>query len=561
MKRVVAISIYGQNKDYLNHRKIVKKNKSRLLACWRPSVALAAQKEFQIDEYHLICTASQKDDAQTVVDGINHFSPYTKVTIDVLDIRKPFDFQTTFITLVQFASRPCFHNADTEYLIHLTTGTHVEQICLFLLAQKHYLNGKLVQTYQEDAKRFSDPIGHNTVVDLNLSAYDKLKQYFKAEENKSIQSLKAGINTKNRRYNKTIDEIESVIARDKSPLLLTGPTGSGKTELARRIYQQYKDREIVTGDFVPVNCAAIPPDLVESELFGHLEGAFTGAIKNKTGKIKLADKGVLFLDEIGELSLDAQAKILKAIEEHKFTKVGDVKEDESDFILISGTNKDLNAAVAKHEFREDLLWRINLWTYELPSLAERREDIEPNIDYELSKFENETQQHIEFNKEGRDAFLAYANSPETAWRGNFREFCSMIHRMAVFADDGIITEGIVRNEIVRNNRCSIALTSDDALVRILGPDYQKHIDPIDAIQLKYAIDVCLHSPNAAAACRTLFASSIASGKKITPTTRVKQYLERFNLTINYSTMPPRISCLDTSPTGNMSKHASHESTT
>lgn len=540
----VAISILGQKKDYWDRRNAVNKNEARLIETWRPSVALAAQKKINIDEYHLICQPQQREIAKTVVNGIKHFSPKTEVHIDVLNFKDVFDFQTTYLELMKYTCQPCFHRQDTDYFIHLTTGTHVEQICLFLLTQKHYFNGKLIQTYQDDKKLNSDPVGHTTIIDLNLSAYDKLKQYFKAEEDKSIRSLKAGINTKNNGYNKTIDEIEAVIARDTSPILLTGPTGSGKTVLAKRIYEQYKARSLVTGKFISLNCAAIPSTLAESEIFGHAKGAYTDAHKDFRGKIEQADGGILFLDEIGELPLDVQAKLLKVLEEHTFTRVGGEETLTSNFILISGTNRDLEADVANHRFRDDLLQRINLWTFRMPGLAERREDIPPNIDHELSRFEKETKNHIEFNKEGRDAFLEYALAPTTKWEGNFREFRSMLHRMAVFADCGIITEEIARNEIQRTRNTNPCATPDQSLEQILGPDYPSRIDPIDAVQLKYAIDICLQAKTAAAAGRALFAATLAQGKKTNPTSRITQYLERFGLTIDYSAVPPRISTAD-----------------
>ena len=140
------------------------------------------------------------------------------------------------------------------------------------------------------------------------------------------------------------------------------------------------------GPFVEVNCATLRGDAAMSALFGHVKGAFTGAIRDRPGLLRAADGGLLFLDEVGELGPDEQAMLLRALEEKRFLPVGADKEVKSDFQLIAGTNRDLSDAVRQGRFREDLLARINLWTFQLPALRERREDIEPNLDYELEQF-------------------------------------------------------------------------------------------------------------------------------------------------------------------------------
>ena len=148
-----------------------------------------------------------------------------------------------------------------------------------------------------------------------------------------------------------------------------------------------------------------------SALFGHRKGAFTGAIADRPGLLRSADKGMLFLDEIGELGLDEQAMILRAIEDKRFLPVGSDKESASDFQLIAGTNRNLGEAVAAGAFREDLYARLNLWTFQLPGLAERREDIEPNLDYELDRFAEREGVRASFNKEARQRYLAFATAP------------------------------------------------------------------------------------------------------------------------------------------------------
>ena len=202
----------------------------------------------------------------------------------------------------------------------------------------------------------------------------------------------------------------------------------------------------IKGEFVNVNCATLRGDQAMSVLFGHKKGSFTGAIADRPGLLKKADKGILFLDEIGELGLDEQAMLLRAIEEKKFFPLGADTESESNFELICGTNRDLETAVNEGRFRSDLLARINLWDFQLPGLADRREDIEPNLEYELQRFAEKSGKHTTFNKEVRQIFMDFALDPGTLWRGNFRDLNAMITRMATLSSGGRIDENVVRAE-------------------------------------------------------------------------------------------------------------------
>ena len=180
-----------------------------------------------------------------------------------------------------------------------------------------------------------------------------------------------------------------------------GPTGAGKSLLAKRIYELKKNRRAVEGSFVEANCATVRGDAAMSALFGHVKGAFTGAQKDRPGLLRAADKGVLFLDEVGELGLDEQAMLLRALEEKTFLPLGSDDEAHSDFQLIAGTNRDLLAAVRQGRFREDLLARINLWIFSLPGLRNRSEDIEPNLDFELDRFAEKAGRRVTFSREAR----------------------------------------------------------------------------------------------------------------------------------------------------------------
>ena len=503
---------------------------------WRPTIGLVQQDELPIDELHLIFNREHRNLAERVKADIASVSPETKVVFDIIQLKDPWDFEEVYEKFYDYAKSPCFHEEKTQYYIHMTTGSHVEQICLFLLAESHHLTAKLIQTTPKEGhvRRSKDPKGTHTVIDLDLSRYDKLAKRFETERQDDVSFLKQGIETKNAAFNKLIDTIERVSVRSAEPILLTGPTGAGKSQLAKQIYLLKKQSGKVKGKFVAVNCATLGGDLAKSALFGHKKGSFSGAGADHTGYLKEADGGIVFLDEIGELSLEAQTMLLKAIEEKTFRPLGATADEHSEFLLICGTNRDLTNDVQEHKFRQDLLSRINLWSFELPGLADRREDIEPNLDYELNKFSEKTGKHISFNKEARELFLAFALSSENPWTGNFRDLNAMVVRMSTLADGGRITADLVKEEINRSRGSGMKneewkLKNGVALSTLLGVDYTERYDDFDLVQLAHVIRVCRASESMADAARKLFAVSFKAKKSSNNTDRLSKYLAKFGL--------------------------------
>ena len=208
------------------------------------------------------------------------------------------------------------------------------QICWFLLTESRHFPAQLIQTSSPSKQNRSHP-GEYRIIDLDLSRYDGLARRFHEEREDSLTFLKSGIDTKNAAFNRLIESIERVALRSREPMLLTGPTGAGKSQLARRIYELKRTRGLIEGPLVEVNCATIRGDGAMSALFGHVKGAFTGAAKDRKGLLRAAHGGLLFLDEIGELGLDEQAMLLRAIEEKRFLPVGTDSEASSDFMLIA----------------------------------------------------------------------------------------------------------------------------------------------------------------------------------------------------------------------------------
>jgi transcriptional regulatory protein RtcR len=496
---------------------------------WRPTVGLCMHEDLRVDRLELIHGGVHEGLARYITRDIAGVSPETEVRPHLLDFANPWDFEEVYGKLLDFARAFPFDPETEDYLVHITTGTHVAQICLFLLTEARYLPGRLLQTHPP---RGGVPGGAGTwsVIDLDLSRYDSIATRFAAAAAEGSSFLKSGIETRNAAFNRMIDEIEQVAVRSRAPLLLMGPTGAGKSQLARRVFELKRLKHQVSGQFVEVNCATLKGDSAMSALFGHKKGAFTGAAADRPGLLRTADKGVLFLDEIGELGLDEQAMILRAIEEKRFLPVGADRESSSEFQLIAGTNCELGAAVAGGTFRDDLFARLNLWTFELPALRERLEDIEPNLDYELDRFAEREGSRVSFNKEARRAFLDFATAPDALWSGNFRDLAASVTRMATFAPSGRIDVATVEAEKTRLKRFWSGVTSGpDPLGGLLDPEVEGGLDPFDRVQLTEVVRICRRSRSLSEAGRHLFSASRTRRASANDADRLRKYLQRYGL--------------------------------
>jgi DNA-binding NtrC family response regulator len=231
-----------------------------------------------------------------------------------------------------------------------------------------------------------------------------------------------------------IKEMISKVAPSDARVLITGANGSGKELVARQLHEKSERNK---SPLIEVNCAAIPSELIESELFGHEKGAFTSAHKLRQGKFEQADKGTLFLDEIGDMSLSAQAKVLRALQENKISRVGSDKEIKVDVRILAATNKDLKSEISKGNFREDLFHRLNVIPIKVPSLNERRDDIPVLVNYFLELICND--QGLPLKTIKNDALLLLQ---EINWTGNIRELRNIIERLIILSGNEITAKDV-----------------------------------------------------------------------------------------------------------------------
>lgn len=523
MKKNVAIGFLGINLD--NGKGADRWGR------WRPSVDLCRQDDFVIDRFELLADPKYLTIAEQVASDIHVVSPETTVIINEMEIENPWDLEEVYEALFDFTDLYRFNTDAEDYFLHITTGTHVAQICLFLLNEARYLPGKILQLSPPRRKDKGGP-GQVSVIDLDLSKYDRLADRFETQREDDTSFLKSGIPTRNAAFNAMIDEIEQVAIRTTNPVLISGPTGAGKSLLARRIFELKKRRHQMSGEFVEINCATLRGDSAMSTLFGHKRGAYAGAIKDRAGLLRTAHKGLIFLDEIEALGLDEQAMILRALEDQSFYPVGGDKEVQSGFQLIAGTTTDLTQLVADGKFREDLLARINMWSYVLPGLKDRREDIEPNLNFELTKFSSRNNRKITFNKEAREAYLKYALSTDAKWNANFRDLAASITRLCTFADGSRIQISSVEREIERLRkawRLSANDPDEEILLTVLDQSQLSEIDPFDRPSLANAITICRQSSNLSGAGRKLYSVSRQARKSTNDADRLKKYLAKFDL--------------------------------
>ncbi|GLS27349.1 sigma-54-dependent transcriptional regulator [Marinibactrum halimedae] len=295
----------------------------------------------------------------------------------------------------------------------------------------------------------------------------------------------------------SVREMMSQVADKEVSVLILGDSGTGKEVVARNLHYSSERRN---GPFVPVNCGAIPAELLESELFGHEKGAFTGAISARAGRFEMAEGGTLFLDEIGDMPLNMQVKILRVLQERVFERVGSNKTQSVNVRIIAATHRNLENMIEAGTFREDLFYRLNVFPIEMPSLNERAEDIPLLINELVARLESEKRGSVRFNS------AAIMSLSRHSWPGNVRELANLVERMAILHPYGVI--GVqdlpekyrhvqveeeafsLPEEDIASHLPSVASMNDRALLPDEGIDLKEYLNNLERNLIQQALDDC-----------------------------------------------------------------------
>ena len=342
------------------------------------------------------------------------------------------------------------------------------------------------------------PPRYNQVLDSFHRCQIYREQYLKSRirsERREVELFRSLVGTS--RQTQKVRELILQVADKDVTVMIQGESGTGKEVVARNLHYHSDRRD---KPFVPINCGAIPAELLESELFGHEKGAFTGAISSRPGRFEMAEGGTLFLDEIGDMPLNMQVKILRVLQEHTFERVGSNKTIKANVRVIAATHKNLEEMIEEGTFREDLFYRLNVFPIEVPALRERVEDLPLLINELVSRLEHEKRGSIRFNSAAIMSLCLHA------WPGNVRELANLIERLAILYPYGVVglqelpqkfryidensEDDIVAGPVPNVNQLNDRLVGVDSpvLLPVNGLDLRDYLQNLESSLIQQALD-------------------------------------------------------------------------
>ena len=367
-----------------------------------------------------------------------------------------------------------------------------EHLPIFLLAEKHREPTVAIEPSSCILGRVELPAHYTQLTSALHQAEVYRESQTDGSQQRPVDLFRSLVGTS--RAVQTVRKMIQQVANSDANVLILGESGTGKEVVARNLHYYSSRRD---NAFVPVNCGAIPGDLLESELFGHEKGAFTGAISARQGRFELAEGGTLFLDEIGDMSLNMQVKLLRVLQERTFERVGSNKSIEADVRIIAATHRNLEEAITEGKFREDLFYRLNVFPIEMPPLRDRVEDIPLLVNELVRRIEHEKRGSVRLTQAAILALCQYN------WPGNVRELANLIERLAILYPFGVVnatdlpdkfqTDTVraqataVDEELLAPQPMQYALDSEPRLPRG-GLDLKEHLSNLEVGYIKQALD-------------------------------------------------------------------------
>lgn len=527
IKRII-ISLFDRRKDY-GEVKSQKRGPRRI----SPSIALAQhQKAMNATRYILLFQKGYKNEANSLIDDIRTALQANRSNADVIpeaniscrsvayDDNDVWDISVTTRAindaLADLSNE--IQEGNVKLYINLENGTAEQKTALALWAYKAtHLNQRLTCLF----------VRKSTHLDTKeLQSCDQLDFTNGEDKRHPFGFFQCKIRTSNDSFRKSLAQLEHLLKRIsvgmEDVILLTGPSGAGKTMIATMCmkFLQCLNPGISEENCVHINMASIPENLFESELFGHRKGSFTGAIKDKIGLVEQADGGILFMDEIGELPLHLQAKLLTFLDTGKYRRIGEAKERSSKFLLICGTNQSLES-ITPNRFRRDLYERINMWHFDIPGLHDRPEDIEPTIQRELAIWNDKSKSNIQFAPEAKQKLLNHLK--RIPLDGNHRQLHALMRRLATLALGHMITLDDVNREI----------DPREALMASAGSTSSPDYDYADLALLSVALSACKTAKNGREAGEMLFAATKAKSPTFNGSTYIQRIFKKFGLKVRF----------------------------
>ncbi len=367
-----------------------------------------------------------------------------------------------------------------------------EHLPIFLLAEKHREPTVAIEPSSCILGRVELPAHYTQLTSALHQAEVYRESQTDGSQQRPVDLFRSLVGTS--RAVQTVRKMIQQVANSDANVLILGESGTGKEVVARNLHYYSSRRD---NAFVPVNCGAIPGDLLESELFGHEKGAFTGAISARQGRFELAEGGTLFLDEIGDMSLNMQVKLLRVLQERTFERVGSNKSIEADVRIIAATHRNLEEAITESKFREDLFYRLNVFPIEMPPLRDRVEDIPLLVNELIRRIEHEKRGSVRLTQAAILALCQYN------WPGNVRELANLIERLAILYPFGVVnatdlpdkfqTDTVraqataMDEELLAPQPMQYALDSEPRLPRG-GLDLKEHLSNLEVGYIKQALD-------------------------------------------------------------------------